>query len=276
MKKRWHILVPDGDAFHVSVALDEQRMPIAYHGHDFAEITWVVEGSGIHRVNGVRNTMEKGDLVFIRPQDQHALIASRETPFRLENIAFTKETLFHLRNRYFKQSIDWFWLNSKQPRMIRLEERQLVDLGKLTDKLRHAPRNAFHLDCFLLHFFRLLGAGNVQMPCLELPDWLAQGLRKFNGTESLRGGVYLLYKLAGRCPGHIARCMREHLGQTPSAWVNERRLEHAARMLESSNLTITEIAAECGFENLSYFHRLFQRKYGMSPLKYRKHQHKVM
>jgi hypothetical protein len=46
MTKRWHELVADGYAFHLSVGLDEQRMPIPYHGHDFAEVLWVEEGEG--------------------------------------------------------------------------------------------------------------------------------------------------------------------------------------------------------------------------------------
>jgi hypothetical protein len=46
MTKRWHELVADGYAFHLSVGLDEQRMPIPYHGHDFAEVLWVEEGRG--------------------------------------------------------------------------------------------------------------------------------------------------------------------------------------------------------------------------------------
>ncbi len=276
MKKRWHKLVPQDDAYHVSVALDERRMPIPEHGHDFAEITWVNEGSGIHRINGVRTQMQQGDLVFIRPQDRHALSAFKDTPFRLENVAFPRTTLRNLRKRYFPDKTDWFWHSGEQPQMIRLDERQLLVIRKGMDVLRHAPRIQLHLDCFLLPLFRLLGAGKAQTYSASLPSWLAQALTRFEGNKNLQAGVHQLYRLAGRCPGHVARCMREHLEQTPSTWVNQRRLEYAARLLESSDLSITEIASECGFENLSYFHRLFQKAYSTSPLQYRKKRPAVM
>lgn len=276
MKKRWHELVPKDDAYHVSVALDERRMPIAEHGHDFAEITWVVAGTGIHRVNGVRTAMQQGDLVFIRPQDQHAFQAASGSLFRLENVAFPLSTLKHLRHRYFKESLDWFWHTDTQPQMLHLDAHQQDALGKSMQRLRHAPRTALHLDCFLLPFFRLLGAGRIEPEVTALPDWLSQALQRFTGENALQAGVHKLYKLAGRCPGHVARCMRAHLGQTPSAWVNQRRVEHAARLLESSDYPITDIAATCGFENLSYFHRLFKKTYTVSPLQYRKKRPSVM
>ncbi len=276
MKKHWCDLVPSDEAFHVSVALDERRMPIAEHGHDFAEITWVIEGSGIHRANGIRTVMREGDMVFIRPRDYHALYATSGSLFRLENVAFPLSTLKHLRERYFQDAVGWFWHNDSQPRMRRLNEHQISTLGKGIDALRHAPRTSLHLDCFLLPLFRLLGADRIETDGTTLPDWLSRALQRFTGSDAMQGGVHHLYRLAGRCPGHVARSMREHLGQTPSSWVNQRRLEHASRLLGSSDWPITEIAATCGFDNLSYFHRLFRKAYAASPLQYRKKRPSVM
>ncbi|OGV61685.1 MAG: hypothetical protein A2283_01735 [Lentisphaerae bacterium RIFOXYA12_FULL_48_11] len=47
------------------------------------------------------------------------------------------------------------------------------------------------------------------------------------------------------------------------------RLNHAQRLLMTTNLSITEIAAHAGFENVYYFSSLFSKKMGISPLKYR-------
>ncbi len=276
MKKQWRDLVPLDHAYHVSVALDERRMPIAEHGHDFAEIAWTREGSGVHRINGVRTQMKKGDLVFIRPQDRHALSANGNQPFRLENVAFPKATLERLRERYFANKSDWFWHSEAQPCTLQLNESQLTALNKGVEALRHAPRNALYLDCFLLPLFRLLGAGREEVDRASLPDWLAHAMRQFEGAEKLRAGVHGFYRVAGRCPGHVARCMRQHLRQTPSTWVNSRRIEYAARLLESTDLPVTEIAWECGLDNLSYFHRLFKKTFATSPLQYRKKRPAVM
>jgi len=41
------------------------------------------------------------------------------------------------------------------------------------------------------------------------------------------------------------------------------------RLLRSSDDPVTEVAEKCGFDNLSYFNRIFKRKYGQSPGRWR-------
>ncbi|MBS1752800.1 MAG: AraC family transcriptional regulator [Bacteroidetes bacterium] len=58
--------------------------------------------------------------------------------------------------------------------------------------------------------------------------------------------------------------------KTPfSDYVNDIRIGHSCRMLTASDKTIKEIALECGFESLTYFNRVFQKKNGMTPSRYR-------
>ena len=52
-------------------------------------------------------------------------------------------------------------------------------------------------------------------------------------------------------------------------YVNEKRLEEAEKQLRESDKSILEIALDCGFENVTYFNRLFKRKHGIPPGKYR-------
>jgi AraC-like DNA-binding protein len=61
------------------------------------------------------------------------------------------------------------------------------------------------------------------------------------------------------------------LATTPSAYIQRRRLERAASRLdkEGADVTITEIAFDVGFNDLSSFCRSFRRRFGMSPSDYR-------
>ena len=59
-------------------------------------------------------------------------------------------------------------------------------------------------------------------------------------------------------------------GQPFTAYLNDYRLTMASRMLLASEDSILAIAAESGFENLSYFNRRFRDKFGMTPGEYRK------
>ena len=53
-------------------------------------------------------------------------------------------------------------------------------------------------------------------------------------------------------------------------YLKDYRLTMAARLLQSSDSSVLNIAAEVGFDNLSYFNRAFKEKFGVTPLKYRK------
>ncbi len=46
-----------------------------YHDHDFAEIFWFEEGEGWHLINGHKEKLSKGDMVFMRPLDAHTFFA---------------------------------------------------------------------------------------------------------------------------------------------------------------------------------------------------------
>ena len=53
-------------------------------------------------------------------------------------------------------------------------------------------------------------------------------------------------------------------------YLNDYRLSMASRMLVSSDDKIIDIAAHCGYDNLSYFNRIFKKKYGITPSAYRR------
>ena len=57
-------------------------------------------------------------------------------------------------------------------------------------------------------------------------------------------------------------------------YLNEYRLERAAELLHHEDKTVTEIAFECGFNDLSYFIKSFRRQYELSPSVYRNQSEK--
>ncbi|PSL50314.1 AraC-like DNA-binding protein [Chitinophaga niastensis] len=51
----------------------------------------------------------------------------------------------------------------------------------------------------------------------------------------------------------------------PRQWINEQRLAHAHLLVANTNLQVSEIAWKCGYDNISYFIRIFKKKYGSTP-----------
>ena len=69
---------------------------------------------------------------------------------------------------------------------------------------------------------------------------------------------------------YISRYFKEHFHITLSQYVTYLRLEHAKQMLQETDISVTEVAMQSGYQNISYFIRSFKKSYGVSPLKYRK------
>ncbi|MEZ4687991.1 MAG: AraC family transcriptional regulator [Bacteroidia bacterium] len=61
------------------------------------------------------------------------------------------------------------------------------------------------------------------------------------------------------------RAFKNELGQSPVDFINEERLSMAAGLLTDPNNQVQDVSLMCGFNSLSYFTRLFKRKYGCSP-----------
>jgi AraC-like DNA-binding protein len=75
---------------------------------------------------------------------------------------------------------------------------------------------------------------------------------------------------AGLSPFHFLRLFSAVLGVTPHQYLVRSRLRHGARLLTEEDRTITDVAYDVGFNDLSNFVRTFHRAAGVSPLKFRK------
>lgn len=65
------------------------------------------------------------------------------------------------------------------------------------------------------------------------------------------------------------RRFRDAVGEPPLAYLQELRLDTARQLLQSTNLSIAEIAQRCGYQDTAWFARLFRRLYDVTPREYR-------
>ncbi|MGL5693774.1 MAG: helix-turn-helix domain-containing protein, partial [Peptostreptococcaceae bacterium] len=68
----------------------------------------------------------------------------------------------------------------------------------------------------------------------------------------------------------ISKLIKKHLGCTFKDLLQEKRLSKSEELLNSTNLPISEIIEVVGYENISYFYKIFRAKYNMTPKDYRK------
>ena len=83
--------------------------------------------------------------------------------------------------------------------------------------------------------------------------------------EEIAASVYL-------SASHLSGLFRKETGQTISTYINHVRIEKSKQLLKTSETPIAQIGALCGFEDQSYFTRVFKQQTGLSPKKYRQNQ----
>ena len=67
----------------------------------------------------------------------------------------------------------------------------------------------------------------------------------------------------------------EHYGVSPRAWISERRLLHAHKLLLTSKMSIVDVAMEAGFSSQSYFTQSYRRRFGTTPSRVRSGEEQV-
>lgn len=69
---------------------------------------------------------------------------------------------------------------------------------------------------------------------------------------------------------YLGRLFKKELGIMFKSYLNHKRLENARTLLQEETLSITDVALRAGFNNVTYFNRVFYRAYGRTPTEYRK------
>jgi len=70
---------------------------------------------------------------------------------------------------------------------------------------------------------------------------------------------------------YFCRLFKKAIGRSPMEYINEYRIKQTCRLLEETDLPVTEVCLECGYNNLGNFLREFRKYTGTTPLQYRKH-----
>lgn len=238
------------------------------HDHDFFECFVVESGIGTHLIDGSQRSLAVGELHFIRPEHCHGFRTSGEKRLLMTNVAIESSVL----NAFIRLCPlpKGVWGVGVDPNIKQLNLSQKARFLNLTREITHSQRNQLDAYFFLVGILRIIRPSHNAPGNANLPDWLREALPLAAEPENLREGVAGLVKLCGRSPEHVARLFQQHLGQTPTTWISTARLHLARRFLETSHLSVIEVALECGFGNLSHFHKLFKADTGLTPLQYRK------
>lgn len=247
------------------------------HYHDFYEFFLITHGSTIHVVNEYRQQLSEGSLVFMRPDDVHYYnYDSDNSPdCQFINICYTsravREVFGFLGEDFHPRRL----LEPEAPPFVLLTPLEADSLVSRLDRLR--PFLATGKAQARIQLRGLLTEMLTQyFSCFEanrdkkLPLWFEALLIQMNRKDNFADGLLRMYDLSRRSPGHLNRAFRQYLSTTPTAYINDLRLKYAKNLLLTTRLSITDIALESGFNNLSHFFHLFKKHFHITPSHFRR------
>lgn len=270
-------LLTDGDLIRVRTHTRFIRFP--EHTHDYIEAVYMCSGQTEHIINDKKIVLCEGELLFlgqnarqeILPADRDdiavnfiiqpsffgktlEMLGSVEGPIR----SFLIKSLFEGQNKghlHFKvadvlpvqnliENLIWTLINgTPSERSINQTTMGLLFMQLMlnTDKLVYESRE----DAAMMEVFR----------------YIEEHYKDGSLSEVARILHYDFYWLSHEIKKRTGKTYTEHL--------QKKRLSQAAFLLESTSLSVEQIILEVGYENKSYFHRMFREEYGMSPKRYR-------
>ncbi len=189
----------------------------------------------------------------------------------IANFAFFTDLWRHYRRRFFRDQEVFFAVRAVSGREYDLDSTHLNDIRQAARHLRAGRRDRLTTERFLLDVLGILGSQSASRR-LRMPAWLRRTCDDLKRKPPFEEGVPGIVRLAGRSSEHVSREFRRHLGQSPTDYLNDLRMAHAARKLIMTDDGIVEIALECGLQNLGHFYRLFRERLGQTPHAYRAQQ----
>jgi AraC-like DNA-binding protein/quercetin dioxygenase-like cupin family protein len=256
---------------------------IAPHTHEFHELVFVLGGEAVHEINGSRHKLQPGDLFLLEPGVYHGYQGAADKATPVYNIMFLPELLEDEFGRlkqetYFSEFsyLAPFLHGRRAPYpYIRLEgllqiraEQELIHMEQ--EAKSQLPGFELMIQSAMIQFLIRIGRASQssehgQHKQRPMEDILFLLREQFNRSFGLK-------QFAGLChtsPSTLAAKFKAETGQTFVEYRRRLQVEHACSLLQHSNLPIIEVAMDCGFNDISYFYRVFRKQIGCTPAEYR-------
>lgn len=249
------------------------------HYHDYYEIFLTLSRNVYHDINGTHQILPRGTLVFIRKEDVHYYYSDTTNEISFINLAFTEEIL----NELFVFLSDGFCskelLEAQMPPSIQLHESDIDWIIRQTETLNSTllsdiPTLKYRSRTLLFKIFtRYFSSYADNLRTNEnsgIPSWLFQLDIEMHKPKNFSQGAAHMVKMSGKCRAYLGRVLKQYYDKTIPNYINDIRLNYFANSLINSDAPVLDLCFECGFENVSWAYTLFKKKYGVSPLKFRK------
>lgn len=259
--------------------VEDQTLQFQYR-RNFWKLVYVISGDGVFKIDGREYPLRRGMVLFTHPQSVTGWGVGREA-IEIYNLCFLPDLiadrLEKLKDKgQFYQIFkpDFQFDPERDAPLYFLSATPAVKRIFQTMDREYRTRPYRFQELFRTRFFELIllleSSGVRQVKKLH-PVPVAETVRRYIETHAKSGVDYEeLCRMTGLSRSRLGAVFRRETGGNISSTLLEYRLNLAAELLRApEKIPLLELCYRCGFHDISYFYRCFQRKFGQTPLHFR-------
>lgn len=250
------------------------------HTHDYVEVVYMCAGKTKHIVNGRQIELEQGDLLFLSQSATHEVCRAEEKDLAVNFIVlpdFFDTTLTAIGDEETplrRFLVDCLCGQNTGPGFLHFDVSGVKPIQNLVENLlwtllQETPnkRKMSQMTMVLL-FLQLTGHTETLRNDDQENAAVIRALRYIEANY-VHGSFAELTGQLHYDASWLSREIKRKTGKTYTQLVQEKRLAQAAFLLKNTDRNVADISVAVGYENISYFHRIFGEAYGKSPKHYR-------
>ena len=226
-------------------------------------LIYCVDGSGWYRLKGKEYQVNKNQFFILPAGEPHIYGANDSWTIYWVHFRGAHAVIF-AEGMQTPQNIN-VALNSRIRDRINIFEELLSTLhaGQGIEDLRYASSLLHHFLASMRYLGQFRKAYQVESDTIEAAIHFMQ--------ENIENRITLqdVLDYIGYSQSHFSSLFKKRTGESPIAYFNHLKIEHACRLLKETDLKINQICFKIGIEDSFYFSRLFSKAMGMSPTEYR-------
>lgn len=256
---------------HSIITKDDDVLP---HYHLFYEIFYIMDGSIRHTVNGNERILYPGDIVFLNLKDLHCFYRTSDTFCRHRDIIIRTdffESVCAFIGEDFKQA----YMNNQLSKVLSLPFEQIKRYEEILSNIAlsldtNSSFRQSNIRTLCVSLLNCLITEEVKNDFDYYPIWFRELLNRFHMNDYLQAGLDQILEPFHFSRSYMCRAFQHYMGCTMTDYLNDIRLQQAAYRLQYTDDTILSICYAVGISSISYFNKIFKKKYGVSPRTFRK------
>ena len=252
------------------------------HTHNYVEVIYMCQGSTHHIINGDHVILQEGELLFLNQNATQEIYPAGETDIAVNFIILPEFFDHTLRLLDEEESpIRQFIIGCLQSRQesigyLHFKVADILPIQNLVENLvwtiRHklpGKRSMNQMTMGLLFLHLLNSTERITVGGDHFEQEMILAIYRYVEEHYKEGELSEFAKAQNMDLANMSRLIKKITGHTYTELVQDKRLTQACFLLEKTKLSVSDIGYDVGYENLSYFHRIFKKRYGVSPKEYR-------